>query len=359
MIPWWKFRRELTRLIQQLRAIPEAFGEPIQQRWHDQAFEKGFACLDGNVPYRGKIALVLIFQPNGLAKSTLLTCQTLVEAGYAPFIVSNTPLTKRDRNILVPLTWRVMERPNFGYDFGGYRDGIKQLWAWHLAPSHFLILNDSIWFPCVEENSLIPALEAADADISGTILREHADGSFLESYCYHINAATFSDPAFYSFWKQLKLTSNKYKVIRRGERGFSHAMVSAGKSLIGVYSRSAFLARLAGQSENFLRLTLHYAAHVHDKFEHERIELSNRPLDETWRQDMINHVARVLTKEQIYSAYCYPMVKFFGYPILKKSNDRVAKFWRAAYLRGIQDGHLPAPPKDTLHELYIKISLGS
>ncbi len=146
VIPAWKVRRELGRLGQQLRAIPEAVWEPFAAARMTGRWRAGFrrwtapgACAQG--------ALVLCWQPRGLAPSFLDMLDHLVTCGYAPFVVSNAPLSSADRQSLHPRIWRAVERPNFGYDFGGYRDGLFLLRRWGIRPDRLVILNDSIWFP--------------------------------------------------------------------------------------------------------------------------------------------------------------------------------------------------------------------
>jgi len=144
MIQFWKLRRELARLGQQLRAIPETLWKPAAQRKHDRAFDAGFPVHDGAQPLGKKIAILLIYQPHGIQESILEICTHLLAQGFIPFILTNTPLSPHDLERLIPRVWRIIERPNFGYDFGGYRDGIKALWQWKITPGSLLVLNDSI-----------------------------------------------------------------------------------------------------------------------------------------------------------------------------------------------------------------------
>lgn len=355
MIPLWKLKREWVRLKQQLSAIPEALIEPGQRRRHDAAFDRGFPWSEGDAPQAGKIALFLIYQPSGVAQGTRATCAHLIKRGYAPLIVSNAPLSPADRALLNPVVWRIMERPNFGYDFGGYRDGIRQLVRWGMTPERLLILNDSIWFPLRPGATLIAALETSDADLTGTILRERGETRFLESYCYMIPGKTVSNKAFRAYWDDLELTSNKYKVIRRGERGFSQAMIEAGLTVRGLFPYDDFLARLAEQDRDFLQKTLTYAAHSYAENAATTRALLADPTAPGWRDRVLAHVAATLPREQPYSAYPYAMIRLFDYPILKKSNDRVAQLWRAAYLRAVKARDLPAPQEPVLSELRCQV----
>lgn len=348
MAQWWKLKREAVRLSQQLRALPEAIWEPIAQARHDRAYHAGFKTCAGDIPVGPKIAIVLIYQPDHIAASTVVMCDDLRNKGFAIQIVSNTPLSDAGRAALKPLVWRMIERPNFGYDFGGYRDGLRAL---GMVPDQLLIMNDSIWYPVWDNDTLLDDLAALNADIAGTNLRVRGAERFLESYCYLIRGAVLKHPAFRAYWDGLKLTSNKYKVIRRGERGFSRAMLAAGLDVRGLYDPDVFLADLATQSDDFLRKTLTYAAHTHGADAARGADLCARANDPTWRADVLAHIQASLIKGQIYSSFPYASVQLQHYPVLKKSGDRVSQGWRDSTLRAIDAGDLAPPEGPVLNEL--------
>lgn len=356
MIPRWKIRREWDRLKQQLQAIPEAITEPRLQRRHDAAFAAGFAMMQGDVAPRGRVAVVLLYQPKGIAESTYGMLDCLIKKGYAPFVISNAPLLDSDRARLREATWQAMERPNVGYDFGGYRDAIRTLMDRDIVADQTLILNDSIWFPTADPTPLFETLDAVKTGVGGVILRERGDIRFLESYLLAIPAATFRHPAFRAYWSDLKLTSNKYKVIRRGERGFSQAMLDAGLPLIPAYPNAAFLDALAEQSDDFLIKTLRYSAHMDAGLAQEARVLQDMAPDVAWRARVLAHCRSAIPRAQSYSCFPYAMSRLQPYPILKRSGDRVAVHWRAAYLDAVTAHDLPAPP-DVIHaELRCKVA---
>ncbi len=350
MIPRWKIRRELTRLGQQLRAIPEAITEPLAQARHDRIVFPRIAHEDGGARLGQKVAIYLLFQPDGLSESTNLTCAFLAEKGYSVLVVSNAPIAADDRKRLAPHVWRFVERPNFGYDFGGYRDGIRLLWSWGIAPETLLILNDSIWFPLDQETRIIKELEANPAGIAGSILRIRGEERFLESYLYRIRDDVFSSPAFRAYWDGLRLTSNKYKVIRRGERGFSREMRAAGHEVAALYPNEDLPRYLENQDEGFLRDMLRYAAYIDSDLadQRDRLVAASGP---GWRDDVLDHVRRTLVKRQAYSSFPVAMVRLFGYPILKKSGEPVSRAWLRAYVDAINTGALASPCKTMIEEL--------
>lgn len=354
MADWWKLKREAKRFGQQLRAIPEAFWEPIAKAQHDKTVKNGLPTYAGDVDFGPKVALVLMYQPDGLRPSMVHMCKHLKDRGFSVQIISNSPVTPDIHTALKPYVWHIVERPNFGYDFGGYRDGLRLLHLHHGSNEieSLLMLNDSIWYPVRENDDLIEQLEALDADIAGTNLRQRGNARFLESYLYLIRGSALRHDAFRRYWNNLKITSNKYKVIRRGERGFSTAMQAAGLTLRGLYDTNDLLSRLDQQSDDFLRKTLLYSTHSRASDQACCDALLAAEANNTWRREVMAHVRESLTKDQIYSAFPYASQNLHNYAILKKSRDRISRMWREAVIKAVDAGDLPPPLDVVLTEMH-------
>jgi Rhamnan synthesis protein F len=350
MIPAWKWRRELGRVGQQLKGLLDRLTDPIQQRRLDRVVANGLFRLDGAVPASKKTAIVLVFQPKRIADSILLTCRWLASSGYAPLVVSNAPISQQDRERLSEVVWRAVERPNFGYDFGGYRDGLTCLAQWATVPEELLILNDSIWLPLEPNTDLLHRLSNHPADIVGTILRTRGSEQFVESYIYRLGPSALRHPSFSAFWQQIRLTSNKYHVIRRGERGFSAAMQSAGLQVASIFDDAEFVRLIAQQDSVFLRKMLEHAAYIDRSLAAEREQLLKKS-GPRWRDQVLLHVDKVLSKRLAYSSFPYAMVQLMGYPLLKKSAEPVSKAWRQAYVAAVKAKDLPLPPAPIWSEI--------
>ncbi len=350
MGPKGKVARELARIGQQVRGLVDRFTDPPAQRRLDMAVAAGLPNMSGEIPLHDKVALLLVWQPRGLADSTLATCQWLVTAGYAPFVVSNAPLSEADRDRLSKVVWRALERPNFGHDFGGYRDGLSYLRRWDVSPDEVLILNDSVWLPVLPETDLLDRLDLHPAEVAGTVLRRRGEERFLESYLYRIRRPALEHPAFAAYWQQLRLTSNKYHVIRRGERGFSAAMRAAGLGVAGVYDDAGLLERIVAQDDDCLRLILRHAAHLDPRLAADcaRLAVDTGP---EWRAQAHDHLRETLRKRMGYSTFPVAAVRLMHYPLLKKSGDSVAVAWRQAFLGAVEAGAVPRPPEPVLSEL--------
>ncbi len=171
--------------------------------------------------------------------STIETCRFLRSKGISPIVVSNAQLSEEDRNALVEVAHLIAERPNFGYDFGGYREGLFILRESGVSPERVYLLNDSIWFPVIDDTDLIERLRAQSADVSGPIYFINPckpDTSRVESYFISISGNLYASQHFWSYWENYAMTNYKPKVIRRGERGFSMAMRAKGFDVAGVHS---------------------------------------------------------------------------------------------------------------------------
>jgi hypothetical protein len=354
VIAGWKVRRELGRLGQQLRAIPEAVWEPVAQRRHNAACAAGLPVTEGAMPLAEKVAMLLIWQPKGVRNSVLATCRHLAAQGYAPFIVSNAPLSASDSAALAAVAWRVMVRPNFGYDFGGYRDGLRQLDRMGVAPERLVILNDSIWFPLYPDDDSLAQMEACGADLAGTVLRVRGAERFLESYFYSIPRSTLQHPAFRQFWDRLKLTSNKYKVIRRGERGFSAAMRAAGLQLAGIYTPDRFLEGVKAAEAQELRALLRYSASLNSGLVNKAALLVVEE-GEAFAANARGVITEILAKGQFYSSFPVGAVRWMRYPVLKKSSDATAVVWRRAFVKAVEAGSIPRPSEAVYAEIQERV----
>ncbi len=62
----------------------------------------------------------------------------------------------------------IVERPNFGYDFGGYHDGVWLIGKLGLRLREVLFLNDSVWFPILKNATLLADMRATSQDYVGT-----------------------------------------------------------------------------------------------------------------------------------------------------------------------------------------------
>ncbi len=362
-IPTWKVRREIRRIWTQisglprlLKSLPSRLSEGRRREEYERDFDRVTRLTEGAQPTRDRIAIFLIFQPKRLAPSVLETCRWLLSEGYAPFVVSNGPLNEAARDAIAAESWRLLERPNFGYDFGGYRDGIRLLWRWNLAPERLIVMNDSVWLPMVPDlmnrlEALVPA-----ADIVGLLqdekVKHDTEGGkesarrHIESYFYLMTPAALAHSEFRAFWQNYKMTDFKPLTIKYGELRFSQSMMASGLRLSALTRRGVFLERLGKQDDAFLLRTLRYASYGDPDIARAAAQLAARSPDEPgWRAAAMDHIRRAVHRRRFNSCYPYASEQFFGTLFMKKSSETVFAGMRDAYLRALEVGDMkPVPP---------------
>lgn len=376
MIPGWKVKRELDRLVQQIKAWIGLLWEPFVQYRYDRNSKDHIKVASGEHPTRDRVAIFLLFQPNGLQPSTLMTCRMLGSAGYAVLAISNAPLSDSDRSALVKVCWRVMERPNYGYDFGGYRDGILHLLASDVLPTHLLVMNDSIWFPLSNQDTLLDRLEHSGLDVAGTIVHRNFKKNILgrrpskviESYLFMFSSRAVSHPAFKEFWRNYRVSSNKFNAVYRGERRVADAMIAAGLTADGLFAREDFLDALAGQSDAFLRKTLQYSSYNDIELSKKSsMLLQDHECSPDWRDRALKHMERATAKRNFHGAFIFATTKLMDVQVLKKGGGTFLRRnystlysdMRKKYLEAVTAGDLPSPRDDVLNELLASVSPSS
>lgn len=336
--------------------------EPYRMRQHDRAFAEKAVQTRGQRPLGQKVAIYLIYQPKGLLQSTIETCRLLVGNGYAVLVMSNAPLSSTDHAKLAPFTYLLVERPNFGYDFGGYRDGIRLLQELGAKPGALIVMNDSVWWPVMGGDQLIKQMEEAGSDVVGTILHHLSPRNgkprqpFLESYLYWFGPNALSSDAFWLFWDRYRVSNLKYNAIHRGERKLTGALLNAGLKATGLFSVSALIKalRTAGRNEQVKALT--YAAFTDNDFaEKAQLLLAEQKKDNDWSEQMLSFVTEVTKKRIFHSTFPYASMKLLQANYLKKTPSEpktsVHYIVRARVLDAIAAGDLPGP----LSEVKIEI----
>ena len=356
MLPKWKMRRELERLKQKMISIPKSLWEPITLKHHDLWFESYAQAKDGEQPLRSRVAIVLLYQPDYIRGSTIKLLSHLCDRGYSVLAVSNCPIAQEAWPIIVKLTWKVFERPNFGRCFGGYRDGVKLLFRLSISPERLVIMNDSIIYPLYEKDKTLETLENLECDISGIMMRKRGQTENLESYFLSISKNAFNHKGFKKFWDNYRPTSDKQKTIKRGERGFSIAMSQCGLIIKSLYKRETFETCLKQLTDAELFQTIKYQAVLYPNIARQGQHLLLSTISPKWRELSEKYIYRSLAKGEFYSTFPLAAFKFLNYPVLKNSMDPASELWRSVTVSAVCDGALEKPNAEAWSEIY---NLGS
>ena len=257
-----KIWRETQRLGRQAMGLPAELVQKLYfRRWYDAVTSRRIRRSKGELQPQSEMAIYVIYPSQGLQPSHLHALQQIIHGGISPVVVSNLPLSDEERARLLPLCTLLLERPNVGYDFGGYRDGVFELAAMLAGLDRLWFLNDSCWL-LPQARSWFTQARLLDLDLVGATsnygflrpaVRElrpfpwtysHQSKHFhYASYALGFGSRVLSSPDFLRFWRRLDLRNDKKKTVRRGEigltqwairQGYSHGCTTSLETLDGV-----------------------------------------------------------------------------------------------------------------------------
>ncbi|MWB76411.1 glycosyltransferase [Pseudooceanicola sp. 216_PA32_1] len=266
-----KLKREAVRLKGQILALPVTLKNRYGTTpYYDRVLSRLIRHYDGARPDSQRVAVVVIYPQQGLEASHIEMLRYFNDRGYACLVVSNLPLGAADRTRLLGACWHYIERPNFGYDFGAYRDGVMHLFPRLDGLERLVLINDSSWFPLPGARDWLEQAEALDVDYAGAISQNGVPKTELDnpagpdwrlatghrhfhyaSYALAIRPAILRDPGFRRFWQKYRLTQVKNTVVRRGEIGLTRWVLDSGHSHGATYDVLSLAKDLAacGDSE--------------------------------------------------------------------------------------------------------------
>ena len=202
----------------------------------------------GSAKFGSKLAIFVIFPPQGLAQSSVCTLNHLQHCGFSPVVIFNAPLIPEDLAQLTPILALIIELANFGYDFAAYRDGLRVVIAKGSTIKRLSFLKDGTWFPITSNDTTLYRREQSDCDMIGHIYktevfddhgREH-----VESHLLMFSEKAVEHPAFLRFWQKYVMSNSKVKTIKNGEKRLSQCMMSAGLRVDGSFSKDSLVALL-------------------------------------------------------------------------------------------------------------------
>lgn len=331
-IPAKKTKKE--KLIRETRRLGRQIGSVVLPIWghvtrvlYDLRRKKTVRVTRGQQPVTDEMSVLLIYQPKGLLDSTIWQLGWMSRQGISAVVVSNTALSDADRDRLRALAYLVVERPNVGYDFGGYREGVMQVHEHGLRPRALYVMNDSMWFPLSEDSDAIERARAAPEDVWGLFvdldwrhrLTGNLAGAHVQSYFFRFSERVLADPRFWTYWRKMSLISAKRIVIKLRELRLANYFAGLGYSVGGLHSWAEVRDYLLNlQDEARMDAILRHQCTVR-KGDAEKIEpllAQGLPALEI-RDRLHDEIAR--TNIFLFSTALHPFVMMdLGFPFLKK-----------------------------------------
>ncbi|KQZ31091.1 hypothetical protein ASD50_16335 [Mesorhizobium sp. Root552] len=341
-LPFWKLKREIRRLLHQAMAVPGALmSRFFSTYFYDLVLARNSRISDGDVPLDARVAIYLVFPQHGLLGSHKEALRYLISCGYAPLVISNLPLSEPDRHELSQHCWKIIERPNYGYDFGGYRDGILFLRE-HLGRLEKLaILNDSTWFPIPGSQSWLKRAEDLNMPFVGAASNygldrvnvadylsirwrysaEHKNFHYC-SYALLISQPLLSAPSFQRYWKQLWISGSKGRTVRRGEIGLTQWVIRNGYAHDVTLSLNHLNTELAYLPDERVRLILERLIIPEDPrlLAIKKVVVAKATQAAAdWRQHAENFILTAVARQGVSYALPEYTLNELGFQFLKKS----------------------------------------
>ncbi|MDZ4089374.1 MAG: rhamnan synthesis F family protein [Tabrizicola sp.] len=328
--PAWKIRREILRVCVKVGlATARWIYEPVRKIVYDRTALKRQRLTKGAFPLTDRVAVFVVFQPRGVPASVHFTVDHLRQNGFSVLVVSNGQLRLEDRATLAERASLVLERPNVGYDFGGYRDGIRYLWSLNHSLSRLVLMNDSTWFPLRSSDDSLARMEALGADLAGHIykIEDEADRyqDHVESHLLMISRDFFNSEEFRRFWTDYRMSDFRSTTIGYGEKGFTQMALRSCRDVATLMSREWLLSTLRGLDEVHVRTVLD---HTIDTFKGSQKDASDvrRALAqrERWRETFLDWVERALSNSRsflISATFIMPALVYGGMGFAKKARD--------------------------------------
>lgn len=333
----WKIRREIKRIFRQLWQLPMRLGSYFfAATYYDWFMARQIVRTHGSVPMSGKVAVYLIYPSFGFQPSHLRGLEYFLAKGYTPLVISNLRLSAADREQLLPLCHVCIERPNFGYDFGGYRDGILTVMAQLPDIERLLLTNDSTWFPLPERSDWLEECEMLEVDLAAAAssygiprvdpthyrdikwnyATKHKDFHFC-SFALLFSHSIIADPGFARFWQKFPMSNRKNLTVRRGEIGLSQWVLSRGFTFGIPYN----LATLSNDLGTLDDARLHEVAENLIFIEDPRmLEIKHKVLaGSPSRQDLIFLILTGVARQGSSYALADYTINEHSFPFLKKS----------------------------------------
>jgi hypothetical protein len=332
LLPFWKLLREVRRIQDQFSIIAMDFYEPLLRQLHKRWLSKVARPLTGAISLNEKIAIFVLYQPNGVADSVLMTCDHLIHQGYSPFIICNSNLSEPDMTALICRSALLLVRPNFGYDFGAYQDGLHIIDIMEFKPDRLILMNDSTWFPLRSNDSSITRMEASGRAFTGQVEKIEPDQrkergiDHFESHFLMFTRTALESTAFIEFWHNYRASSDRRKTITRGEKQLSDTMFKAGFKSEGLVSRNQFLNCLSAVSLDDFRAAITEFCDVHDRTTLEFSYIMQDPKQTVeWQQETIDKLDCFVERFNfvVTTMFVFASMKYLDLGFVKKGRHKI------------------------------------
>ncbi|MGC3940404.1 rhamnan synthesis F family protein [Roseobacter sp. EG26] len=283
-------------------------------------------------------AVYLIFPAHGLLASHERCLRYLDKKGVATTVVSNLPMSKDDQRRALALCHNYIERPNFGYDFGGYRDGVLSLKEELTEVKQLVLLNDSSWFPIIDTTDWLEDVNALNVDFAAAASNyglprpdpeafrdivfdyqtDHPNFHYC-SYALSFGERMIQHPRFLKYWQRFPLSNSKKRTVRRGEIGLTQWALKTGMTHGATLDIAGMAQNLSRLDENRLQQIAEMLIVMDDRRMRQVQQEMNDQLGAMPKADIVRFILATAARKGVSYATAEFNIFNCGFPFLKKS----------------------------------------
>ena len=230
------------------------------------------------------VALYVHYAPGGhVSEMVRRQVSLLKEAGFAVvFITASTSIPEADWQGIRAVAALVVQRRNFGLDFGAWQDVVPEVRRRWPALKELMLANDSVLGPVHPLKPVIQAMRSGGNGLFG-LTESLQGGPHLQSYMLLVRgSAAVSDVL--RFLERLFITHSKWLLIQLSELRLARWMLRRGHRVAAVFGYERMIWAAVREPAERLRLEASHArlrglAAMSDEQAH--AELLNWPLNPT------------------------------------------------------------------------------
>jgi GT2 family glycosyltransferase/glycosyltransferase involved in cell wall biosynthesis len=146
---------------------------------------------------------------------------------------------------------KILVRPNIGYDFVSWKVGLDFVAKDLDQCEKLLLTNDSIAGPFVGLKPIFARLDGEPSALWGLTDCAETGKQHLQSYFIYADRQVFSSDFFQTFWRNVTVLPEKWRIITEYEVGLSQAALAAGVPLKAVFDYEGVKAKALAKAGDF------------------------------------------------------------------------------------------------------------
>lgn len=260
-----------------------------------------------------KFAVFVVYSRSALPDFTTTFIKALNRHSYNVIIVSNAALGATTKSALLDQCCLLVERINFGRDFGGYKDGIDIAFRRFSGMQRLIIGNDSLYYLESGLDDLIAGLDGPQDFIGVSEVFEHH--YHVASFLLSFGPRVLADPVFRRFWADYRPIPTRMWAILEGEGELTRHLVEAGHRPHVLFRAQSLLPKLLALSASERRQALALFPARIRKAVAPLMEAPTAPADGPAFADAV--VDEIMKRNQMHAAG-FAFMKFLGLPLFKR-----------------------------------------